>query len=64
MTEPRKSEHRTKAHPENHEQGVGGSRAAAGGTAYREEFQHDHGPDLDESLDGAESGTNFEHRLY
>jgi hypothetical protein len=64
MTEPRNSEHRTKVHPKNQEQGVGGARAAAGRTAYREEFQRDYGPDLDEPLDGNEFGTNSEHRLY
>jgi hypothetical protein len=32
---------------------------AAGGTVYREEFQRDVGPDLDEPLDVTESGREF-----
>ena len=58
MTEPRSSELRTKAHQEDRNDGVA-HRAAAGRTAYREEFQRDYGPDLDESLDGTESGREF-----
>jgi hypothetical protein len=67
MTEPRKSQHRPKAHPENAYYGEkahhGTARAqrragelAAGATAYREEFERNYGPDLDEPLDGTESG--------
>lgn len=60
MTEPRNSGHHTKVHQETTYQGVaspkGGARAAAGRTAYRQEFQRDYGPDLDEPLDGTESG--------
>ena len=37
----------------------GAAAAVAGRTAYREEFQRDDGPDLDESLDGTESGHEF-----
>jgi hypothetical protein len=64
MTEPRNSEHRTKIHQQDRSYGVaraGGSAAVAlaGRTAYREEFQCDHGPDLDESLDGIESAHEF-----
>lgn len=33
--------------------------APAGRTAYREEYQCDHGPDLDEPLDQTESGHEF-----
>ena len=60
MTEPRKSEHHTKVHQQSKYHGVastkGGAVAAvAGRRAYREEFQRDYGPDLDESLDGTES---------
>jgi hypothetical protein len=40
------------------EQG-GAAAAVAGRTAYREEYQRDYGPDLDESLDGIESGHEF-----
>jgi hypothetical protein len=32
---------------------------AAAGTVYREEFQRDVGPDLDEPLDVTESGREF-----
>jgi hypothetical protein len=63
MTEPRNSEYHTKVHRENSYPGVaspkGGARAAAGRAAYREEFQRDYGPDLDEPLDGTESGHEF-----
>jgi hypothetical protein len=59
MTEPRNSEHHTRVHQENSYPGVVGARAAAGRTAYREEFQRDYGPDLDEPLDGSESGHEF-----
>jgi hypothetical protein len=63
MTELRSSEHHTKVHQEDAYQGVasmkGDARAAAGRTAYREEFQHDYGPDSDEALDGTESGREF-----
>jgi hypothetical protein len=34
----------------------GAGAVAAGRTAYREEYQRDYGPDLDEPLDGTESG--------
>jgi hypothetical protein len=34
----------------------GGALAVAGRAAYREEYMRDHGPDLDEWLDGTESG--------
>lgn len=34
-------------------------RAFAGRTAYREEFQQDHGPDLYERADSNESGREF-----
>jgi hypothetical protein len=33
--------------------------AAAGRTAYRDEFERDFGPDLDEPLDVTESGHEF-----
>ena len=33
-----------------------GGPIAAGRPAYREEYMRDHGPDLDEWLDGTESG--------
>ena len=64
MTEPRNSEHHTKAYREKTYYGVtsakaGAERVAAGRTAYREEYQRDYGPDLDEPLDRAESGREF-----
>jgi hypothetical protein len=64
MTEARNSEHRTKIHRQDRSYGVaiantGGAVALAGRTAYREEFQRDHGPDLDESVDGIESAREF-----
>jgi len=37
----------------------GGALAVAGRAAYREEYMRDHGPDLDEWLDGTESGREF-----
>jgi hypothetical protein len=64
MTEPRNSEHHTKVHQEKTYHGLastkGGAWAvAAARTAYREEYQRDYGPDLDEPLDRTESGHEF-----
>ena len=64
MTQPRNSEHYTKIHQQDRSYGVaiangGAAVALAGRTAYRDEFQRDHGPDLDESLDGIESAHEF-----
>lgn len=64
MTEPRNGEPHTKAHLERTYHGVtsakgGAGPVAAGRTAYREEYQRDYGPDLDEPLDRAESGHEF-----
>ena len=63
MTESRYSERPTKVHQEQAYHGVanakGGVGAVAGRTAYREEYQRDHGPDRDEPLDGTESGEEF-----
>jgi hypothetical protein len=64
MNEPRNSEHHTKAHQEKTYHDVasakgGAAAAVAGRAAYREEFGHNYGPDLDESLDGTESGHEF-----
>jgi hypothetical protein len=36
-----------------------GDAAVAGRAAYREEYLRDHGPDLDEWLDGTESGQEI-----
>jgi hypothetical protein len=38
---------------------MGGAAAVAGRAAYREEYMRDHGPDLDEWLDGTESGQEI-----
>jgi hypothetical protein len=62
MTEPRSSAHHTKVHQQRKYYGLAsakGGAAVAGRTAYRQEFQHDYGPDLDESLDGTESGREL-----
>lgn len=46
--------------PSRRKAGVaGGEPVSRGGTAYREEYQPDHGPDLDEPLDRAESEHEF-----
>ena len=64
MTEPRNSEQHGKLHQERSYHGAtsakgGAGPEAAGRTAYREEYQRDYGPDLDEPLDTAESGHEF-----
>ena len=61
MTKPRNSELQTKVRQQHKYYGVASTKrvaaaAMAGRMSYREEFQHDYGPDLDESLDGAEAG--------
>ena len=38
---------------------IGDVVAVAGRTAYRDEYLRNHGPDLDESLDGTESGQEI-----
>lgn len=60
MTEPKSSEHHTKVRQPKKYYGAtstkGGAAAAVAGRAtYREEYMRDHGPDLDEWLDGTES---------
>ena len=62
--ELRDSEHHTKVHQQEKHYGIvspkgGAAAVVAGRTAYREEFQRDYGPDLDESLDGTESRHEF-----
>jgi len=63
MTEPRNSENHMKVHQEKTYHGVastkGGAGAAVGRMAYREDYQRDYGPDLDELLEGTESGHEF-----
>jgi hypothetical protein len=64
MTEPRSREHHARVHQERTYHGVtsakdGAGPMAAGRTAYREEYQRDYRPDLDEPLDRAESGHEF-----
>ena len=60
MTASRNSEHHTKVHQEKTYHSVAstknGAGAVAGRTAYREEYQRNYGPDLDEPLDRTESG--------
>lgn len=66
MTEPSKSQHHSKARREDPSHGAArtqrrgaGGAAAAGRTAYRDEFERDYGPDPDEPLDRTESGHEF-----
>jgi len=64
MIETRKIRHYTKAEQNKarHAASQATRRAgglAAAGTVYREEFQRDVGPDLDEPLDVTESGREF-----
>ena len=65
MTEPRKSQHHQKARQRTGFGGRAGSERGAGAgvpagrTPYRDEFELDHGPDLDEALDETESGHEF-----
>ncbi len=62
MTEPRSSrQHTTGRLQETHDGAATPKREAVstGRAAYREEFQRDYGPDLDESLDRTESGQEF-----
>jgi hypothetical protein len=64
MTESRSSEYHTKVHQQEKYYGVastkgGAAAAVAGRTAYRGEFQRNYGPDLDESLDGTETGDTI-----
>jgi hypothetical protein len=64
MTDPRSDERHTKVRRQKKYYGVastkGGAAAVAGRTAYREEYQRDYGPDLDEPLDGTESAQESE----
>ena len=64
MTQPRSS----LLHPDIHRRAIyagaavrksAATAAMAGRAAYREEFQPDHGPDLDESVDGTETGREL-----
>jgi hypothetical protein len=63
MTDPRSDERHTKVGRQKKYYGVastkGGAAAVAGRTAYREEYQQDYGPDLDEPLDGTESAQEI-----
>ena len=63
MIKPKITERRVKARWEEPIRGISGAtdgvRVPRDGTAYREEYQPDHGPDLDEPLDEAESGHEF-----
>jgi hypothetical protein len=63
MTDPRSDERHTKVRRQKKYYGVastkGGAAAVAGRAAYREEYQRDYGPDLDEPLDGTESAQEI-----
>jgi len=64
MTQPRNHHDHAQVERERTDRGQASPRggpeaAAAGRTAYREEFQRDHGPDLDEPQDVTESGHEF-----
>jgi hypothetical protein len=64
MTKHRNSEDHAMPHQGKTYDGVASTKGdaplvAAGRTAYREEYQRDYGPDLDEPLDGTESGHEF-----
>jgi hypothetical protein len=63
MTDPRSDERHTKVRRQKKYYGIastkGGAAAVAGRTAYREEYQRDYGPDLDEPLDGTESAQEI-----
>jgi hypothetical protein len=62
MTEPRRSQLRPKAYRENAYRVAARAKLGAEGagrTKYRDEFDRDYGPDLDEPLDGTEA----EHEL-
>ena len=65
MTESKNSEHPTKVREEEtyrrapSTKGGAVSAVVAGRTAYREEYQHDYGPDRDEPLDETESWHEF-----
>ena len=63
MTDPRSDVRHTKVRRQKNYYGVastkGGAAAVAGRTAYREEYQRDYGPDLDERLDGTESAQEI-----
>jgi hypothetical protein len=61
MAEPREIQRHPKVHQGKKYHGVASTKGGAaasvvGRTAYREEYQRDYGPDLDEPLDGTESG--------
>ena len=63
MTEPRNGEPHMKAQQERTYHGVTSAKAgagpmAAGRTAYREEYERNYGPDLDEPRDRAD-GREF-----
>ncbi len=64
MVETRKVRHYTKAEQDKARHAAARAKRRAGGlaaagTVYREEFQRDVGPDLDEPVDVTESGREF-----
>ena len=63
MTRPKPVQRRPKVRWEEPRRGapdaVDAGRVTTDRTTFREDFQLDHGPDLDEPLDGTESGHEF-----
>ena len=63
MTKPRGNEHRAQTEEGHAYRSLastnGSAWAVAGRTAYRDEFQRDYGPDLDERVDRNESVGDF-----
>ena len=62
MTQPRNAEHYTKVPlpPKDYRANrtKGDPAAVAGRSAYRQDYERNYGPDLDEWLDATESGTS------
>jgi hypothetical protein len=63
MTKPASTVRRPKLHRDDPRRGIpepaDAGRATTDRTTFREDFQLDHGPDLDEPLDGTESGRGY-----
>ena len=62
MTQPRNTEHHTKVPLQQKDYRAsrtkGDAGAIAGRSAYRQDYERNYGPDLDEWLDATESGTS------
>jgi hypothetical protein len=63
MIKSSSNEHPTNRFPAGTRHGIAASQSdvesIAGRSAYREDYECDHGPDPDESLDAMESGREF-----